>query len=201
MPTETIEPQVQQALTTRDELIVEVRPIETEEDRQLVHALRDRADEWLKDFNVHEDRVCKPQYDAWKNSKRWFAEQRASVEKFFARLDAALKEDRRKQQEKIARQQKRENANSVKRHERAQASGKGLLFPGPVAPIVQDEGKRVEVAGKKKTWVPNWKGQIIDAAAVPRDLCSPDAKLILARIDSGVREIPGVHIYNDEFLR
>jgi hypothetical protein len=44
------------------------------------------------------------------------------------------------------------------------------------------------------TYRDDWKFTVTSPDHVPRDLCSPDEKLIRARIKSGIREIPGVLI-------
>jgi hypothetical protein len=42
-----------------------------------------------------------------------------------------------------------------------------------------------------------WKGDITNAAAVPREYCSPDPAKIAAAVAAGVRVIAGVNIYED----
>ena len=40
-----------------------------------------------------------------------------------------------------------------------------------------------------------WKGEITDASQVPFQFCSPDQRKIDEAVKGGIREIPGVRIY------
>jgi hypothetical protein len=42
----------------------------------------------------------------------------------------------------------------------------------------------------------NWTYDLIDSNEVPHEFCSPDHNKIMAQIKSGIREIPGVKIFN-----
>lgn len=43
----------------------------------------------------------------------------------------------------------------------------------------------------------DWKFEVLDAAAVPRELCTPDPKLIREAVKNGAREIAGVKIWEE----
>jgi hypothetical protein len=49
----------------------------------------------------------------------------------------------------------------------------------------------------KMTATKTWKFEIVVASAVPREYCEPAESLIRKAVASGVREIPGVKIYED----
>lgn len=46
-----------------------------------------------------------------------------------------------------------------------------------------------------------WKYEIEDETQVPLAYCSPDSAKINAAIKAGVREIPGVRVYEDKIMK
>jgi hypothetical protein len=194
------EDQVQSALALRDELIVEVRPINTDEDRQQANAIRLRVKDWLDRFGAIENDICAPIYKAWKNAKDRFKEGRAPAEAFLAKVDAELQADRSRQLAAQAKEQQRQNDLAQKRIERAQASGRVLPIPVAVAPIVQDVGKTVEVDGVKVSWIPNYVPEIYDETLIPREFLMPNMEKIRLTVKAGT-EIPGVRRVNQPFQR
>jgi len=42
-----------------------------------------------------------------------------------------------------------------------------------------------------------WKAEIVDVQAVPREFCSPDMRLINEAVKAGIREVPGLRIFED----
>lgn len=192
--------QINEALVARDALSVDVRPIETDEDRIQANSMRVRIKDWLAEFVKHEKRVCDPQYQAWKNSKAWFAEQRKPAEDLDAALSRELQADRQRQLEATAKEQARLNALAQKRFDNAIAKGKPTPLPVPVAAIVQDVGKTVEVDGAKVTWIPNWVPEIYDEKAIPREYLMPDMAKLNAAAKAGI-EVAGVRRVNKPFQR
>lgn len=65
-------------------------------------------------------------------------------------------------------------------------------------PLAMPVGVRTDSgsAGARKVW----KFEIVDALKVPRAYCAPDERQIRAAVASGVREIAGVNIFEDEAL-
>jgi hypothetical protein len=192
--------QIQQALALRDELIVEVRPIQTDDDRQQANAIRLRVKDWLDRFNVIEKDICDPVYKAWKNAKERFKEGRAPAEAFLSKVDAELQADRSRQLAAQAKEQQRQNDLAQKRIERAQASGRVLPIPVAVAPIVQDVGKKVVTENGAVTWVDNYVPQVVDETKIPREYLMPDMKKLTAACKAGI-EVPGVLRVNQPFQR
>ena len=190
----------QQALALRDELIVEVRPIQTDDDRQQANAIRLRVKDWLDRFGVIEKDICDPVYKAWKNAKERFKEGRAPAEAFLSKVDAELQADRSRQLAAQAREQQRQNDLAQKRIERAQASGRVLPIPVAVAPIVQDVGKKIVTESGAVTWVDNYVPQIVDETKIPREYLMPDMKKLTAACKAGI-EVPGVLRVNQPFQR
>ena len=193
--------QIQHELAVRDQLIVEVQPIKTDEDRQQANAMRVRAKDWLAHFEVIEQGICSPIYQAWKNAKDRFKQGRAPAEAFVAAIDKVLRDDRILQEAERAREQKRLNDLAQKRFDRAQAAGKATPFVVPVAPIVQDVGRKVEMEdGTKVTWVPNYVPVVVDEKLIPREYLMPDMTKLKSACKAGI-EVPGVRRVNEPYQK
>jgi hypothetical protein len=108
---------------------------------------------------------------------------------FRAKAEAARKEQER--QLKLA--SKRQETADAK----AQANGEVAAPPVPVA-IIQAPEKTTRTAAGSVTVRKVWKFIITDENVVPRDWCVPNEKAIGAAVKAGIRNIPGVQIYEDE---
>lgn len=192
--------QINEALVARDELTVDVRPIHTDEDRIQANSMRMRVKDWLTEFVKHEKRVCDPQYQAWKNSKAWFAEQRKPAEDLDAALERELRADKLRQDMERAKEQKRLDALAQKRFDRAVAQGKPTPLPVPTPAIVPDVAKTVATENGKLTWIDNWVPEIYDEKAIPREFLMPDMAKLNAAAKAGI-EVAGVKRVNKPFQR
>jgi len=82
--------------------------------------------------------------------------------------------------------------------ERARKEAEAFDEPPPpvAAPVVAKEAARVVgFAGTKAAASVKWVGEIADASKVPREYLVPDKALIDRAIALGVRDIPGVRIF------
>ncbi|MFP4087736.1 MAG: hypothetical protein ACLFUL_13185 [Desulfobacteraceae bacterium] len=96
------------------------------------------------------------------------------------KIEKAMQEEARKLQERL----KKEAAESG-------------VEPPPITPAPApkpDNVTRTE-GGASASIKTQWTGEIVDPEAVPREYCSPDEKKIRQAVKDGVREIPGVKIY------
>lgn len=73
---------------------------------------------------------------------------------------------------------------------------------------LEDEAKQKQAvldansAAAKPKWMTSyWKYEIEDETQVPLAYCSPDSAKINAAIKAGVREIPGVRVYEDKIMK
>jgi len=188
-------------LAIRDQLIVEVRPIQTDDDRRQANAIRLRVKDWLDRFAVIEKDICDPVYRAWKNAKDRFKEGRAPAEAFLAKVDAELQADRSRQLAAQAKEQQRQNDLAQKRIERAQASGRVLPIPVAVAPIVQDVGKKVVTEAGTVAWVNNYSAEVYDVSKLPREYMVPDMAVLNGMAKAQAPEPAGVRWVNHPFQR
>ncbi len=191
---------IQTAIVERDTLIIEVLPIKTDDDRLRYNAARVQVKDWLARFTVVEKDICDPIYRAWKNAKDRFKDGRKPAEDFDAALERELRADRQRQLEAQSKEQKRLNDLAQKRFDNAIAKGKPTPLPVPVAAIVQDTGKRVDVGGKTLTWVENWKARVVDESLLPREYLMPDMAKLNAAAKANIA-VPGMVRVNEEFQR
>jgi len=192
--------QIQHELAVRDQFIFEVKPITCDGDREALTRAYVHVKDWLDRFTVIEKDMCDPIYRAWKNAKDRFKEGRAPAEKFKDSIDHELQADRRRQQEAIAKEQKRLNDLAQKRFDRQQAAGKPTPLPVPVAAIVQDTGKRVATDDGTVTWVDNYVPVIVNADLLPREYMVPDWAKLKAAAKAKL-PIPGVAYQNEPYQK
>jgi hypothetical protein len=64
----------------------------------------------------------------------------------------------------------------------------------PVVPEVAKVTRTVEGSASQRK---EWTHEILNPDEVPREYCSVDERLIRKAVKGGVREIPGVRIYED----
>lgn len=72
--------------------------------------------------------------------------------------------------------------------------------PEPQEPVVVETIPVVETP-KIKGVTTIWKYEVTNADEVPREYLTPDTTKINAAVKGGCREIPGVRIYEDQFIR
>lgn len=109
--------------------------------------------------------------------------------------------------EKLIREREREEREAAEAHrkELLEAEKAGEEAPAPPQPM---ERPHIEVGpslikgdhGGHVHTRANWKYEIITPSKVPGRFTSPDEKKIKAAVKLGVREIPGVRIFNEPSL-
>lgn len=99
---------------------------------------------------------------------------------------------------KEAERKAREEAEKLQKKLDEQAKEKGVEAPTVPTPVMpkEDSVTRGET-GATSHIRKQWKAEIEDEAKVPREYCIPSQKLINEAIKAGVREIPGVKIFED----
>lgn len=100
-----------------------------------------------------------------------------------------------KKEEERLKEENRLQEKQQKQHEKAveKAEDKGVVPPAPPAPVhVETEGK-VEGLQMRKIWT----FQIEDEMKIPKEYMIADTKKIGKVVKAGIREIPGVRIYED----
>ena len=67
--------------------------------------------------------------------------------------------------------------------------------------LEEDASDVVPEVATKTVVTTRWTFDIVNAKRVPREYCEPDRRLIRQAVNGGVRDIPGVEIYQEEGLR
>ncbi len=106
-------------------------------------------------------------------------------------------EEERKRKELQAKKDAEYNKQMEEHRKKAlESSDENVTAVAPPVPvIIEEKPKQVKTAGVTVSMVDtllNDNIRILDIMKVPRELCTPDLKLIRKRIESGIREIPGV---------
>lgn len=142
---------------------------------------------------------------ARKSEKDQILKDGRTVDDFFAKLakpvkdaaDAVVGKINDWQRKKLEEQRKREREEA----EAARAAATPFDEPAPVvAPVSVKEAARVvsSTTGKVAAVASTvWRHELIDAQAVPRQFLSVDETKIKMAIAGGVRDIPGVRIFED----
>jgi len=105
-----------------------------------------------------------------------------------------LELERRKQEEAI-RKANEELQKKLEQEAKAAGVEAPKVKPMPI-PKKEPSVTRTDTGASAHTRK-TWKAEIIDPALVPREYCEPSMKLINHAVKMGVREIPGVRIWQD----
>ena len=72
-----------------------------------------------------------------------------------------------------------------------------------LAPVVEPEIDKVTRSGSGASvgMAKVWKATVIDPSSVPREFCKPDNMKITEAVHAGLRELPGVEIWEDTQVR
>lgn len=152
----------------------------------------------------------------WDELRHWFtdpleAQKKAILAKFKVD-DAPLEQAQkivggkhitwvRQQQEAARKEQERLRKLAEARQERAErkAEEQGVEPPPVIIPMptVQAPPKTLHTSAGKVTIRSDWKHQVVDFAALPEEYKVPDEVKIGKVVRAGVREIPGVRIYEE----
>lgn len=133
--------------------------------------------------------------------------QKRAAEELQKKLDAEAAEANRKaleearriaEEEAKARRASEAEIEEAKRKAEEEAKKHEIVAPQVQAPVApkQDSTVRTETGTTAYSKRP-WKHEIVDAKIVPREYCVVSDVLIRNAIRQGVREIPGVKIYQE----
>lgn len=155
------------------------RKVQEELDRQAEEANRKLREEAAR--KAEEELRAKQAIEAQGRAKKAKEDEAARIER------------EKKEAEEIAAARKKAE-EEAKQHE--------IEAPKVAVPDIPAGKKNVRTeTGTTAYEVKTWKGEITDAALVPREYCEPSSKLVNDAIKKGVREIPGVRIYEETQTR
>jgi hypothetical protein len=97
-----------------------------------------------------------------------------------------------------AERKAQEEAEALQKRLDEEAKERGVEPIKVETPVIpKDESVARAETGASAHVRKQWKGEILDPGKVPRTFCSPDMVKINEAIRAGIREIPGVKIYED----
>ena len=134
--------------------------------------------------------------------------QKVAVAELQKKLQAEADEANRKaKEEAVQRAEEEAKAKSASKAQIEEAKTKAeeeakkieIEAPTVVTPVFQEEKRIVRAeTGSSSFETKSWKAEIEDPSLVPIQFCSPDQKKINEAVKAGMRQIPGVHIYEAE---
>jgi hypothetical protein len=142
--------------------------------------------------------------DARKKAKDQINKDGKTVEAFFREVGADLQQlsdflvadINRFQREQITEQRRRQEEAAAR--ERKIAATLQEKPPAPVVPVAAKDAGRIATGGAVKASANlKWVHRVTDPQAVPRQYLMVNEAAIKAAVAGGVREIPGVEIYED----
>jgi hypothetical protein len=169
---------------------------------------KDYMDRLADVVTITKKKISSYQYQQELERRKQEEAARKAAEELQAKLKAEAEEANRKAREE-ARKKAEEEARAKKASEaeieaarkkaEEEAAKHEIAAPTVVAPVMpaQEKVTRTET-GAAAHIRKVWKAEILSAADIPREYCSPDIKKINDAIKMGVREIPGVRIYEDQ---
>lgn len=94
-----------------------------------------------------------------------------------------------------AERRAQEEARALQERLRKEAEEKGFEAPEVTAPVMPKPETTTRTEDGSAYLKKTWAFEVVDAAAVPRDYCEPSEKIIRQAVAGGIREIPGVKIF------
>jgi hypothetical protein len=122
------------------------------------------------------------------------------------RVAKELEVRRKVEEERKARAELQARLDAEAARLNAEAKARDAAAPEVAAPQIPDavappEEKTVRSDAGKVTFVKTWDFEIIDPAAVPRDYLAVDEKAVRKAVKDGLREIPGVRVFEKTSTR
>lgn len=155
--------------------------------KDCIKAIDGRKGEWTGKFREFINKV--------NNATNFFTDPLKRVAQEFSRKsgDYQYQQDlAEKKKEKLIKEANEKLQEDLNK----QAKKDGVEAP-VVVPVVVPKPKTVihTAGGHSQHLRKVWVGEIVEHAGVPREYCSPDQKLINQAVKMGVRDIPGVKIF------
>lgn len=186
-------------VTALSEEYLALKVIDGESNTRAHEALA-RLRTFLKQIESRRKSYLEPinQYIKYINS-RFFAVIQP-IEKAEHHLISEISNYRRLINESSQKEQDRLQRLAERRIKQAQTLGKSLPVPEAIAPFVPGAPKTIETDIGKITYRIEWKAEIIDESALPREYLMPNEAKInaIVRASKGSIQIPGVRIYSVE---
>ena len=166
---------------------------------EIVAPIKKQAAEVDQEYKAATNPLEEIQRIVEKKCKDFLIEEKAKADKIEKERLAEIARLEAKKQAELDEALKNNNDKALDRAaeaEKAEAEAKAAPEAAP-API-----KKIDVEGTKTNFIDRWKYDIINTNEIPESYTQriADDKKIKAAIDMGIREIPGIRIYNDPIM-
>jgi len=106
-----------------------------------------------------------------------------------------------RRKKELKRQEEEQKARELAEEEAAKLAIAGVKMTVPVpAPMVPEPPKMVRTSLGSASTKKVWTFRIVDESLIPREYLMVDTKKIAAVVKAGIRQIPGVEIFQEEQL-
>lgn len=156
-----------------------------------------------KQLEAAREKIVTPHNDYVKKVNEMFKRRMLPLDQARTAIEGKILQYRRAEQERIRKEQEalRKAAEEEQRKRAQEAEEKGTEPPAPAAvPYIAPPEKSVKAGLGTVTAKKTWTFEVADEGQVPREYLVVDDKKIRAAVQSGVREIPGVKIFETETL-
>lgn len=156
-----------------------------------------------KKLEAARKKIVKPHNDFVKGVNNSFKKRMEPLDEARKIIETKILEYRKAEQERVRKEQEalRKAAEEEQKKRAQEAEEKGLEPPAPaVVPYVAPPEKSVKAGLGTVTAKKTWAFEIVDESQIPREYLTVDEKKIRAAVQSGVREIAGVKIFETETL-
>jgi len=162
----------------------------------------------VKDVDIARKAAVEPLKSAIAQTEAPYKNLAAELDKIKRTLDGKMSgylSEKRKKREELERIEREKQAEALRKaQEVAAMDGKvedvqaievavEHVEKAPIKSAASVRGFTGASASSRKTW----KYEIIDPDLVPRELCEPSPAKLRAAVNSGIRKIPGVRIYEE----
>jgi hypothetical protein len=178
-------------------LQVEAQQIETQTDVDSANIILKAIAKQMSIIEAKRKTFTQPLNQSLREINSTFKELTEPLKKAKGILSGKVMDWRDKEQKRIRMEQERIAKEEERRRKIQEAhKKKGHEVSEPIVMAKPQELKETDSTNIRKVW----KFEIIDAIKIPRRYLIVDESFIRAEIRNGVREIPGVRIYQEEIM-
>lgn len=173
--------------------------VESAEDLDEAGAILTKVAHARKEIDRLRKESTKPHRDEVASINESFGELASPLAGIEEALKAQVVAFQRAEEERVEAERRRLEANAKRRQTREdkRAEEQGREAAQHEAPEIPDAPASRDVIGGQVQTRKVWKMEVVDEDAVPREYLMVDEPLIRKAVKDGVREIPGVRIFED----
>lgn len=188
-----------------DELVSQInqQAVDSEEECRAITSLSSIASKLTKEIDKKRKEIIAEPQEFVSTVNRFCKELVGGVDsavlgakRKIASYQSRIELERRKQEEAA-----RKAAEELQKKLNAEAKEAGVQPVTVAVPVIPEKKQATRTEEGTSYVVKKWKGEVIDEAQVPREYLSPDQRKIDRAVESGIRVIPGVNIWEASDVR